>query len=218
MKDLQKIGGIAALVNAGAYIVGMGLAIAYIAPLMNDDPEKYVAVIANNQFLLVTWHIIIYLIAGVFMVPMALALHERLKDRSPAGMQIATAFGLVWVVTVISSGMIIVNDLGVIAELYEKDPAQAATAWIALSAVEEGLGGGMELPGGLWILLVSWAALQSGGLPRGLNYIGVVVGVSGIATVVPSLYFLGYAFGLGAIVWFIWLGIALLRGRRGEAV
>ena len=78
----------------------------------------------------------------------------------------------------------------------------------------DGLGGGIEVVGGLWVLLVSWAALWARGLPRALNYLGMVIGVSGLLTVVPVLEVLGAVFGLGLIVWFAWLGIVMLRSSR----
>jgi hypothetical protein len=81
--------------------------------------------------------------------------------------------------------------------------------------VENGLGGGETIAGSLWILLVSWAALQAGGLPRALNYFGVVIGVAGmLSTVVPALEVVGIVFGLGFIVWFAWLGIVMLSSRQ----
>jgi hypothetical protein len=211
MNDLQKMGGISALINAAAYIVGLGLVIAFLAPYLEAEPAQYVEVIVNNQTLMFVWHLLIYLVAGVCMVPMVLALNERLKEGSPALAQIATAFGIIWTVTVIGSGMIIINNMSVITELYAKDPFQATTVWMALSAIEDGLGGAIELPGGTWILLVSLAALQASQLPKLLNYLGVIVGASGILTVIPSLYNFGYVFGLGAIVWFIWVGVFLAR-------
>ncbi|MFD0670099.1 DUF4386 family protein [Cohnella sp. GCM10027633] len=216
MNRLSQLGGIAALVNAFAYLVGIGLVVSYLSPIMDADPQEYVAFIADNEALMTVWHVLIYLVAGVAMVPMALALHERLKAESPVTMLIATAFGLVWVATVISSGMIIVNDVGVIAELHADNPEQASAVWLSLSAVEEGLGGAIELPGGLWILLVSWAARRSGRLPKTLNGLGIAIGASGILTVIPSLYGAGYVFGIGAIAWFIGVGIALLRVRNAE--
>jgi hypothetical protein len=125
--------------------------------------------------------------------------------------QVATAVGLIWAGLVVASGLLIINDLGVVAELYGQDPAQAATVYMALSAVESGLGGAVELPGGLWLLLVSWAAWRGGELPKGLNYLGLLVGAAGVLTAVPTLGELGAVFGLGSIVWFLWLGIVLLR-------
>ena len=212
MNQLQKLGGVAALINGVAYIIGFSLALTLLAPVMNaPDPTQYVAFLADNQALMVTWYIIIYLIAGVFMVPLSLALHARLKVNAPALMQNATAFGLIWAATIIISGMIQVNDVPVLAALYAKDPAQATTVWLALSAVERGIGGAIELPGGVWILLVSLATLRTGGLPKLLAYLGLVIGVAGIVTVVPALSAGGSVFGLGFILWFSWAGIVLLR-------
>ncbi len=218
MRDLQRVGGIAALINAAAYIVGFGMALTLLAPVMDSDPDQYVAFLADNQTLMVAWYIIIYLIAGVFMVPLALALHERLKANAPALMQNATAFGLIWVVTIIISGMIQVNDVGIISDLYSKNPAQAATVMLALGAVERGIGGAIELPGGIWILLVSWASLWAGGLPKALNYLGLAIGLAGIVTIVPALGEGGSVFGLGFIVWFIWAGLVMSGNRSSAAV
>ena len=217
MNNLQKLGGVAALVNGAAYIVGIGLALTLLAPVVNSSPEQYLVFLADHQTLLYLWHLIIYLVAGVFMVPLVLAVHERLKAGSPALMQIATAFGLIWAVTVIGSGMIILHNLGVVADLFAEDPTRAATVFTALSAVENGLGGAIELPGGLWVLLISWAALRTGEFSKLLNYLGVVIGAAGLLTVVPALYEAGTVFGLGFIVWFVWAGAVLLRGRPGAA-
>ncbi len=218
MNDLQKMGGVAALIQAAAYVVGLGLALTLLAPVLDADPDQYVAFLVDNLTLMHIWHLIIYLVAGVFLVVLVLALHERLKGGSPAMAQTAAAFGLIWAGLVIASGMLLINDAGVVANLYDKDPAQAATVWLALSTVEEGLGGAIELPGGLWVLLASWAAMRAGGLPRALNYLGVVIGAAGILTVVPALGDLGgIVFGLGFIVWFVWVGIVMLRGSPGAA-
>lgn len=217
MNDFQKMGGVAALIEAATYVVGLGLALTLLAPVLDADPDQYVAFLVDNQALLHIWHLIIYVINGVFLVVLALALYERLKAGSPAMAQTATAFGLIWAVTIIISGMLIINDLGVIADLYGEDPAQAVSAWLVLDAVESGLGGAVELPGGIWILLVSWAALRTGGLPRALNYLGVVIGVAGLLTLVPALDEAGVIFGLGFIVWFVWVGIVILRGCPGAA-
>ncbi len=107
--------------------------------------------------------------------------------------------------------------LGTVVDLYGKDPAQAASVWVALDAVENGLASEFEIPGGLWVLLVSWAALRAGGLPRALNYLGVVIGVAGLLTIVPAVDVLNYVFGLGSIVWFVWVGIVMLRGSPSAA-
>lgn len=94
------------------------------------------------------------------------------------------------------------------------DPSHTATVWLAISSVLEGLVGRIEIVGGIWVLLATWGALLAGRLPRGLNYLGVVIGVAGILTVVPALETLGIGFRLGEIVWVVWLGIVMFRGSR----
>jgi hypothetical protein len=129
----------------------------------------------------------------------------------------AAAFGLIWAGLVIASGMVHNAGLGTIVDLYGQDPAQAAMVWLAIDSVSLGLGGEVEIVGGLWILLVSWAALRAGELPRALNYLGVAIGVVGILSAVPGLQLLNGVFGLSQIVWFVWLGIVMLRSRSSAA-
>jgi hypothetical protein len=48
-----------------------------------------------------------------------------------------------------------------------------------------------------------------------LNFLGLVIGAAGIiSSVAPSLNELGYAFGVGVIVWWIWLGVMLLQNSQ----
>ncbi len=219
MNNLQKMGGVAALIEAATYVVGFGVIFTLLAPLAGDlDPNQYMAFLTDNHTLLYAWHLFIYVVNGAFLVVLTLALYERLKAGSPAMVQIATAFGLIWAGLVISSGMVFLIGINTVVDLYGKDPAQAATVWLAINSVFEGLGGGVEIVGGLWVLLVSWAALRAGELPRALNYLGMLIGVAGILTVIPAIGELGGAiFGLGFIVWFVWVGIVMLRGSPSAA-
>jgi hypothetical protein len=212
MKNLQKMGGIAALYMAAAYIVGMIGFLTVVDVAGVADPIQKVALIADNLVFLYILHLIVYVVWGIFMVVLALALYERLKTGSPALVQTATVFGIFWGCVIILSGMINNSGMENVANLYGKDPVQAATVWLAIDSVIEGLAGSNEILGGIWILLISWGALRVGELPRILNYLGVAVGVAGIISVVPALaeIFI-YIFALGQIVWFLWLGIVMLR-------
>jgi len=218
MNSLQKMGGIAALYEAAAYIVGMIGFLAVVDVSSVADPVQKVALMVDNLAFLYTLHLITYVVWGVFMVVLALALYDRLKAGSPALAQTATVFGLFWACVIIVGGMI--HNIGMqnVVDLYGKDPAQAATVWSAIDSVFEGLGGSNEVIGGIWILLISWAALRAGELPRVLNYLGVAIGVAGIISVIPALaeIFI-YIFALGQIVWFVWLGIVMLRSRTSAA-
>jgi hypothetical protein len=215
MSDLQKMGSVAALVMAATFVVGIAVFLGVLTPAgyFDEDiaPVDKVAILANNQAIASISYLVAYVVFGIFLVVLSLALYERLKAGSPAMAQTATAFGLIWAGLVIASGMVAVIGIGTVVDLYGNDPAQAGSVWLAIESVQRGVGGEIEIVGSLWVLLVSLAALRAGGLPRVLNYLGVVIGVAGLLTVVPALAALGPVFGLGLIVWFVWVGIVMLR-------
>ena len=212
MKTLQKFGGMAALLHAAAYIVGMVLGFTLIFPLLDAAPEQYLKFLSENQGIVYVWNLISYWGSAITLVIMVLALYERLKDNSPALAQLAAAFGLIWAGLIIASGNLMLHNLAVVADLYGQDPAQAVTAWTALQSVENGITSGNELVGSLWVLLLSVAALRTGQLNRALNYLGVVLGIAGSLTLIPALFdSLVMIFGPGMIGWSVWLGIIMLR-------
>ena len=217
MKNLQKMGGIAALYAGVAYLVGFALYIVVLNYSSDIAPIQQVASFVDNQSIWYTLNLLIYTLFGFFLVVLALALYERLKTSSPAIMQTATAVGLIWAGLIIASGMIFNVGIDRVVDLYGTAPDQAASVWVAIDSVRDGLGGGNEIVGGVWLLLVSWAALRAGGLPRVLNYLGVAVAVAGILSAIPALSDLTDVFGLTQIVWFIWLGIVMLRTNTRQA-
>jgi hypothetical protein len=89
--------------------------------------------------------------------------------------------------------------------------------WQAIEPVAQGLGSGSggEFLGGLWILLVSIVSLRSRSLPRSLGWLGLVVGLAGLLSILPPLGATAYVFGLLSILWFAELGIAMLRTATG---
>jgi hypothetical protein len=218
MKTLQKMGGIAALYEAAAYIVGMIGFLTVVDVSGVADPVQKVALMSENMTFLYILYLFVYLIWGILMVVLALALYERLKAGSPAIVQVATVFGIFWGCVIIMSGMIHNVGMQNVVDLYGTDPIQAGTVWLTIDSVLGGLAGSNEAIGGIWILLLSWAALRTGEFSRVLNYLGVMVGAAGIISIVPALaeIFI-YIFALGQIVWFVWLGIVLLRGTRSRA-
>ena len=219
MKNFQKWGGIAALYEAGAYIAGMVFFMVIVDYMSVVEPAQKMALLLNNQAGMYMITLACYVIFALFLVLLSLALYQRLKDGSPAIMQTATAFGLIWAALLIASGMIYNIGMEKVIDLYGTDPAQATTAWLAIEAVHEGIGGGNEIIGGIWVLLISLAALRTGKLSRGLNYIGLIIGAAGIISTIPPVGEIGgMIFGLGQIVWFIWLGIVLLRNKQTTAV
>ena len=216
MKNLQKMGGIAALIGAAINLFALVTYMTLLAPTGygSDDPGQVVAFLADNQAIMRVWYIVIYLVLGVGLIFLSLALYERLKAGSPALAQAVTTFGLIYAVLVIVVGTLEISNLSTVVKLYGENPAQAATVWLTLQPVITGLGGGggETVVNALWFLLVCWIALWARELPRVLNYLGLVTGVAGILMVVlPSLTPAAVVYELGLPIWLVWLGIVMLR-------
>ena len=208
----QRVGGLAALYLAAAFVAAMPYFLVFVKYPSVVDPAEKVAMLAGNQGSMRVMYLVSYILFGIVLAVLALALHARLKDAAPILAQAATAVGLIWAVVLVASGLIFNAGMAAVVGLHGTDPAQAVAAWQAIEPVAQGLGGsGGELLGGLWVLLVSVAALRTGGLPKVLNWLGVAIGAAGLLSVVPALNDVAYGFGLLVIVWFAWLGVAMLR-------
>jgi len=211
-KRQQRVGGLAALYLAAAFVVAMPFFLVFVKYPDVVDPVEKVALLVRNHDSMRVMYLITYVIFGIVLAVLALALHARLRDAAPALTQAATTVGLIWAVVLVASGMIFNAGMTAVVDLHGADPAQAVAAWQAIEPVAQGLGGsGGELLGGLWVLLVSVAALRTGGLPKVLGWLGVAIGAAGVLSVVPVLQDLTYGFGLLLIVWFAWLGVFMVR-------
>jgi hypothetical protein len=192
----QKVGGLAALYLAAAFVVAMPYFLVFVKFPSVVDPAQKVALLVRDHDSMRVMYLITYVIFGLVLTVLALALHARLKDGAPALTQAATVVGLIWAVVLVASGMIFNAGVAAVVGLHGTSPAQAVAAWQAIEPVAQGLGGsGGELLGGLWVLLVSVAALRTGGLPKVLNWLGVAIGTAGVLSVVPALNDLAYGFG-----------------------
>ena len=210
MNNLQTMGGLAALSMAIIYLS----AFVFFGAVWDFPSDAAIgeklAFLKENQVVLAIVNLIMYVVFGIFLAVLVLALHERLKGNAKALSQTASVFGLIWVGLVIASGMIANIGLGTVIELSVTEPELARTVWLVVNSIVEGIGGGNDIVGGLWVLLLSIAALKGNALSTKLNYLGVFVGLAGILTVYPA-EILTEVFGLSQIVWFSWLGFILLK-------
>jgi hypothetical protein len=203
MRNLQKMGGIAALGHAAALVVGMVLSFTLMFPLLDAAPDQALKFLADNQALVYLWNLIVNWGSAITLVIMLLALYKRLKAGSPALMKTATVFGLIWAGLIIGTGNLMLYHFGVVANLFGNYPAQAA-AWTALVR-------------SLWVLLLSLATVRTGGFTRALSFLGVFLGIAGILTTIPPITETMFMiFGPGMMVWSAWVGIVMLR--RSAAV
>lgn len=212
MQSIQKMGGIGAFIAAASFVIGLAMFATIFGDFVSaSDPAAAVEFIADNQVPLYLWNITITIVFGIVLVPLVLAIRDRLHDAHSPLVRVATVFGIIWSGVIIATGMITNIAYGTVTDIQGTDPETAATVWAGLDAVANGLGGGNEVLGGVWVLGVSIVALRERLFARWTNYLGVVMGIAGLATIVPPLENVGAVFGLGLIVWFVAVGITLIR-------
>lgn len=212
MKTLQKSGGVAAMYMAISHLIGIVIFLVVLDYLSITDPAQKVALNVDKQTIVFSTNLLMYVFFGFALVILSLALYDQMKSGAPALMQVGTAVGIIWAGSLIASGMVANAGLATVVALYARDPAQAVVTFQAIEAMANGLGNANgEILGGMWTLLVSLAAVRGGGLPKALNILGLLVGAVGILTILPALNDLTGLFGTGQIIWFVWLGIVLLR-------
>ncbi len=219
MKTLQKVGGISALVCAGTYILAMALLTTVLTPMADESLpfDQFISFFLPHQSIIFIWHFSMYLVNGAFLVLLTLALYQHLKTDAPALALAAACFGLLWTGLIFADGFITLNGWEVVGRLASTDPAQAASLRLVVDTVTIGLDHSDRFLGCLWVLLSSYAALLTGRLSKPLNFLGLALGMAGVvSSVAPALNALGYAFGVGVIVWWIWLGIVLLQNNSNK--
>lgn len=213
--NFRIIGGIAALTCAGTYIFGFALLVTVMSQIGFGSGEIDAATVVRftqeNQALMITWNTVIYIVNALALTLLVVALAARIKPFSPEWSPITLAFGLIWCTLVLGAGMIANVTTERTVALAASDPALAAQTWELLHAVELGLGGGNEIAGGVWILCVSLAGLLHRAFGKIVVGLGLLTGLGGLLTILPPLGdTAGAVFGLGAIAWFIAIGVALL--------
>ncbi len=198
MKNFKKLGGAAALGHTTALLVGLVLSFTWMFPLLNAAPDQAQRFLTGHQALVILWYVIVDWGSAITLVILLLALYERLKAGSPKFMRVAVVLGFFWAGLTIGTGDLMLHNFGVVANLHGSIPAQAA-AWTALAR-------------GIWVLLLSLAAVRTRGLPRTIGYLGVFLGITGCLTMVPAFAeILFMVFGPGMMVWSAWVGIVMLR-------
>lgn len=209
----QRAGGLAALYLAAAYLLAMPYFLVVVDYPSLVEPGGKVAALVAHETSMYVMHLLTVVVFGIVLALLTLTLWRRLAG-SPTIAAAGAAVGFIWAVTLVASGLVFNYGAGVVVDLNATDPGQAAAAWQAIEPVADGLGsGGGELLGGLWVLLVSLAALHTKALPKALNWLGILIGVAGIASVIPALLDARYVFGLLQILWFIGVGVVMLRTR-----
>lgn len=189
-----------------------------------DTPERYLEFIIENRDI----YFVGYLVSGILfsfsLIILVQSIYQRFKQASPELMKFTAVVGYLWVCIVLASSMIFLTSLGAIAKYHAINPEQALAINRSISIVVDAFGGEIELVGAVRVLAISYVGLKSKIFSSVLHYWGGLVGVAGILTLFSGFSFLSTnaffelttaIFGLGQILWFLALGVALLRETQG---
>lgn len=192
------------------YIVGFLCMIFVFKDLSTTTNE--IQYLVNHTIGLQLWYFCIYIVFGFLLIPLTIQIKNQFKQQNLL-IQVTPILGFIWSGFVIVSGMIFILGTTYLSNNINTDAQQLTTIWATLKILIEAFGGGVEIVGGLWSLLVSIAGFQQKVFSKLLNIIGFLVGISGIITIIPILKDFGVIFGLMQIVWFVLLGFYFFKNR-----
>ena len=210
--NIHRIGALASLGCAATFIFGFVLLLTQLTPYIEqkDNPAVAVKFVLENHGILSLWNFVIYIVFGVLLTILIIALYRRLPPVNSVISQLALVFGAVWVTMVIGSGMIANLGLTRVVEMANAHPSLAQSLWLSVITIKEGLGGSNELIGGLWVTLVSIVMWKARVYKRSMVFTGLMAGAAGIASTVPLFGALGAVFGIVLIAWFVYLSIEMI--------
>lgn len=192
MSNLQRLGSIAAFINAGAAAAALVVAFVLIGPAALSDPAKLADLAVHNPTPLIIQDLVKFVSAAAAVV-LILALAARLRRDAPRLILTANVFGFLAVACLIANAVL---------SLYATLQGTAATGGQLLNLIGVLAIGALAL-NGIWYLLIDWTALKQQQLPKLLCYLGLVMGA---VSLVPPLAIVVL---LLSIVWSVWLGRVL---------
>ncbi|MEC8418399.1 MAG: hypothetical protein VXZ36_11320, partial [Pseudomonadota bacterium] len=142
------------------------------------------------------------------------------ESTSPIAARFNSSLGNIWATFVLASTFIFLVSLPFLANYAKTSEDNAIVVLNSVDIVIDALGGGIELLGALWVLLISYMGIKANKYAKTIHIIGIAVGIAGIFTLFSGLSALEgnmvfeastSIFGLGQIIWFLLLGVVMAK-------
>lgn len=228
-----KTVGALSLIMAGlSFVVGFALYTTKLHDLADDEAAaaEKLDFIQDHKNIYYMSNIILYIIFGLAQLVATTAMSDRFKDSCPDQLvDIGHGLGIVWSTLVLASGMIGNIGTDVALSLMNEDQEVAVVLWRVIDTIHDTVGGGNEIVGGCWVLVVSISEwLRTKSLSTNKSYccdffwskvtslLGLVAGIAGIVHTVPGLDDAAAVFGVTMIVWYILSGVLLYTTKGVE--
>lgn len=201
MTFCKKLATISALYGGLSYIGGIFV---YLYLLQYDSAtsaSEQLAIISSYPVLVHITTLHIYVIFSFGIIVLATYLYLKLKDKQPILGLLGLISGVIWATILIASGFI---TMGVTTLLINGTPAsELVSAWQSIDIIQNALGGGNELIGGVFTGLISLALYKArfGGVATSI--LGALVFIGGTVSALPYLADIGIGiFVISQILWF----------------
>jgi hypothetical protein len=200
------------LYMALAYVSGIIIFIIVLRyPELTSDIDKLKMIVEMKSAVFAT-NIFLYVLFGPILVLFILFLKSQLRNNGTLLIEFSSTIGFIWAGSLVASGMISNAAIKPLAELLNESPEKAVHLWKILDSIPTGLGNGNgEILGGLMTLGFGIAMLMEADFNRGLGIFGILVGVIGIISLIPSLVDLCVVFGILQLVWFVLTGFSIIK-------
>ncbi len=210
---LQKLGGIAALVSVGLYIVCAVYSSLILPSDMGNNPEKIMAAMStvSNEYYMIC---LMFMVSSILGLAMFAALHERMHANAPylSKMMLMTssASTVIW----ITEQIVNINSIGTIV------PTRDLSAFRAFWAISHGLHFTGGHANGWACLFAGCAILTTASFARLPGCLFFILGILWIPTF--FLVHLGFRFTIPLLIFLccvtlIWIGIEMLRQKHFPA-
>lgn len=221
--QLQRAGGIAAIVCALTYLFGFALFFGFIEPPVDTSDIGRLHFIVSQRDIFFMGYMVIGIVFSFSLLLLNQSLQSVFKNHSPIIARYNGTLGNMWATFVLASTFIFLVSLPFLANYADTNEDNAVIVLKGVDIVVDALGGGIELLGAIWVLLISFMGIKHGVYARATHVLGVTVGIAGTLTLFSGLsLFSGNVlfeastaiFGLGQIVWFILIGLHMTRTPR----
>lgn len=217
--QLQRAGGIAAIICALTYLFGFVLFFGLLDAPSDSSNKGHLHFLISQRDTFFLGYIVIGIVFSLSLLLLNQSLEARFKSRMPNFAKYTGALGHIWATFVLASTFIFLVSLPFLANFADTDEDSAVVVLKSVDIVVDALGGGIELLGAIWVLILSFMGIKANVYTKALHVIGVAVGIAGILTLFSGLSLLTgnmvfeastAIFGLGQIIWFVWLGITMV--------
>lgn len=211
--QLQKLAGLAFIAMALCYISLFIIYGAILSKPTDGGTTEKIAYLVEHKALYNFTYVLGYMFFACLLCFCVYVISTLDTQASKATKAMTSLFGYFWVLVLLCTGMIGLTANELITGYQTSNPAAAEVIYFAKIMMTESLGGGIEFIGGVWLVLLAVMIWRHSLASKPLAVFTLIKGAVGIATLCSAETILREIFGVTGIVWFIWMGIALIKSR-----